>query len=147
MGIYTVNASIKPKFTLAIFKKDRNFFSVLSYIYIFLQILKPFSITRLVIYYFLHYYHHLHFSDSPNSTYNWHDPRKWIGSAIIAITFPYFLMDKEKYNRLDYFRLGIIEEIRFFFLDVEDPARNQKLCAKWCKKLKNKVSGLGRKRV
>ena len=45
-----------------------------------------------------------------------------------AITFPYFLMNKEKYNPLDHFRMGIIEEIRFFFFDVEDPARNQKVC-------------------
>ena len=51
-------------------------------------------------------------------------------SSITAIPFPYFLMDEEKYNPLDYFRLGIIEEIRIFFFDVEDPARDQKLCAK-----------------
>ena len=49
-------------------------------------------------------------------------------SAITAITFPYFLTDKERYNPLDYFRMGIIEELRFFFFDVEDPARNQNLC-------------------
>ena len=36
--------------------------------------------------------------------------------------------DKERYNPLDYFRMGIIEELRFFFFDMEDPARNQKLC-------------------
>ena len=34
--------------------------------------------------------------------------------------------------------MGIIEEIKFFFFDVEDPARNQKLCAKRCEKLKSK---------
>ena len=51
-----------------------------------------------------------------------------MGSAITAITFPYFLTDKERYNPLDYFRMGIIEELRFFFFDMEDPARNQKLC-------------------
>ena len=53
-----------------------------------------------------------------------------MGSAITAITFPYFLTDKERYNPLDYFRMGIMEEIRFFFFDVEDPARNQKLHVK-----------------
>ena len=53
-----------------------------------------------------------------------------MGSAINAITFPYFLTGKELYNPLDYFRMGIIEEIRFFFFDVEDPAGNQKLCVK-----------------
>ena len=53
-----------------------------------------------------------------------------MGSAINAITFPYFLTDKKRYNLLDYFRMEIIEELRFFFLDVEDPARNQKLCVK-----------------
>ena len=53
-----------------------------------------------------------------------------MGSAITAFTFPYFLMDKENYNHLDYFRIEITEEIRFFFFDVEDPDRCQKLCAK-----------------
>ena len=53
-----------------------------------------------------------------------------MGSAITAITFPYFLTDKEKYNPLDYFRIGIIEEVRFFFFDVEDRASDQKLCVK-----------------
>ena len=42
--------------------------------------------------------------------------RKWMGSTITAITFPYFLMDKERYNLLDYFRMGIIEEIDSFSL-------------------------------
>ena len=70
-----------------------------------------------------------------------------MGSAITAITFPYFLMNKEIYNPLDHFRMGIIEEIRFFFFDMEDLACNQKLCAKWCEKLKHKVCGLRRKRV
>ena len=35
----------------------------------------------------------------------------------------------EIYNLLDYFRVQIIEEIRLFFFDVEDTARDQKLCA------------------
>ena len=51
-------------------------------------------------------------------------------SAITAITFPYFLTDKERYNLLDCFRMRIIEDLRFFFFDVEDPALNQKLCVK-----------------
>ena len=51
-----------------------------------------------------------------------------MGSAITTITFPYFLTDKERYNLLDCFRMRIIEELRFFFFDVEDPALNQKLC-------------------
>ena len=53
---------------------------------------------------------------------------KNVRTAITAITFPYFLTDKERYNPLDYFGMGIIKEIRFFFY-MEDPARNQKLCA------------------
>ena len=52
------------------------------------------------------------------------------GNTITAITFLYFLTDKERYNPLDYFRMGIIEELRFFFFDVEDPAHNQNLCVK-----------------
>ena len=55
--------------------------------------------------------------------------QKNVRIAITAITFPYFLTDKERYNPLDYFGMGIIKEIRFFFYDMEDPARNQKLCA------------------
>ena len=51
-----------------------------------------------------------------------------MGSAITTITFPYFLTDKERYNLLDCFRMGIIEDLRFFFFDEEDPALNQKLC-------------------
>ena len=51
-----------------------------------------------------------------------------MGNAITAITFPYFLTDKERYNLLDCFRMRIIEEFRFFFFDVKDPALNQKLC-------------------
>ena len=38
---------------------------------------------------------------------------KWMGSAITAITFLYFLTDMERYNPLDYFGMGTIEEIRF----------------------------------
>ena len=53
-----------------------------------------------------------------------------MGSAITTITFPYFFIDKEIYNLLDCFRMGIIEELRFFSFDVEDPALNQKLCVK-----------------
>ena len=53
-----------------------------------------------------------------------------MGSAIITITFPYVLTEKERYNLLDCFRMRIIEELRFFFFDVEDPALNQKLCVK-----------------
>ena len=49
-------------------------------------------------------------------------------SAITTITFPYFLTEKERYNLLDCFRMRIIEELKFFFFDVEDPALNQKLC-------------------
>ena len=49
-------------------------------------------------------------------------------SAITTITFPYFLTGKERYNLLDCFRMRIIEKLRFFFFDVEDPALNQKLC-------------------
>ena len=58
-----------------------------------------------------------------------------MGSAITAITFPYFLADNERYNPLDYFVMGIIEGIRFFSFDVEDPARNQKLCVDMMRKI------------
>ena len=31
--------------------------------------------------------------------------------------------------------MGITEEIRFFFFEVEDPARNQKLCVEMMRKI------------
>ena len=31
---------------------------------------------------------------------------------------------KETHKPLDYFRMGIVEEISFFFFAVEDPVRN-----------------------
>ena len=34
--------------------------------------------------------------------------------------------EKENHNPLNYFHMGIIEEIRFFFFDMEDPAHSQK---------------------
>ena len=49
--------------------------------------------------------------------------------------------DGQRHNPLDYFRMGIIEEISFFSFDVEDRARSQK-CAEMMRKLKNKVPGL-----
>ena len=42
--------------------------------------------------------------------------------------------------------MGIIEEISFFFFDVEDPPRNQKLRAEMMRKLKNKMRGLRKKK-
>ena len=50
-------------------------------------------------------------------------------STITTIIFPYFFTDNERYDSLDYFGIEIIEEMRFFFFDVEDPARNQKFYA------------------
>ena len=32
---------------------------------------------------------------------------------------------KERYTLLDYFRMRLIEEISFFFFDMEDPVCNQ----------------------
>ena len=48
-----------------------------------------------------------------------------MGSAITPVIFPYILTGKERHNPLDYFRMGIIAEISFFFFEVEDPVRNQ----------------------
>ena len=55
---------------------------------------------------------------------------------------PSYNKEKENYNPLNYFRMGIIEMISFFFFDVEDPARCQKLWTGMIRKLKNKVHGL-----
>ena len=53
-----------------------------------------------------------------------------MGSTITPNIFPYILTVKERYNPLDYFRMGIIEETIFFFFDVEDPLRNQNFVQK-----------------
>ena len=57
-------------------------------------------------------------------------------TTITAITFPYFLTDKERYNPLDYFRMGIIEErtkgVVRIQLSIHDGAFLQKqLKANW----------------
>ena len=49
-------------------------------------------------------------------------------------------------NPLDYFHMRIIEEISFFFFNVEDSVRNQKLCAEMMRKLKIKVREVWRKK-
>ena len=54
----------------------------------------------------------------------------------------FVFFDGQRRNPLDYFRMGIIEEISFFSFNVEDRARSQKLCAEMMRKLKNKVPGL-----
>ena len=62
MGIYTVNASIKQTFTLAIMKKDLDFFlSFILHLKIFVNF-TPFSITGPATYSFIHRYndYHLH---------------------------------------------------------------------------------------
>ena len=40
-----------------------------------------------------------------------------------------------------------MEEISFFLFDVEDPARNRKLCARMMRKLKVIVRGFRKKRL
>ena len=56
MGIYTVNASIKPTVSLAIFKKDRNFFiSFILYLNIFvdfktIQYYKTYTLYYIILY-------------------------------------------------------------------------------------------------
>ena len=54
--------------------------------------------ARRVIYYYIHSYHWLHSSNLPNSTYDLTLANKMEGSTITAITFPYFLTGKERYN-------------------------------------------------
>ena len=53
--------------------------------------------------------------------------------------------EREDYNLLDSFRMGIIEEISFFFFDVENPVCRQKIWTAIMQKLKNKVRGMRRK--
>ena len=42
--------------------------------------------------------------------------------------------------------MGIIEEIRFFFFDVEDPARNQKLCGEMMLKIEKHGGRIAKKK-
>ena len=43
--------------------------------------------------------------------------------------------------------MGIIEEIRFFFFDVEDPARNQKLCGEMMLKIEKHGGRIAKKKM
>ena len=60
------------------------------------------------------------------------------GKRYYSNYFSVYVDGQKKYNPLDYFRMRIIEEISFFFFDVEDPARNQKLCTEMMRKLKSR---------
>ena len=127
-------------FALVFTKKDHNFFSFSGFFFLFFFFFvnfKAFSIARPLIYYFIRHCNQLQYSDSPNSTYNWHVPNNWTGSTITAITFSNFITkrglpgssydrEKEDHNPLDHFLMGIIEEISFFFFDKEDAVRHQK---------------------
>ena len=42
--------------------------------------------------------------------------------------------------------MGIIEEERFFFFDLEDAARNQKLCAEMMRKIEKQVEWIAKKK-
>ena len=54
--------------------------------------------------------------------------------------------EKEDHNPLHCFRMGIIEEISFFFFDVEDPARSQRTICKNDAKLKKKDAWTAKKK-
>ena len=112
-----VNVSIKPTFTLAIFKKNHNFwlrFILYLNVFVNLETIQYYKTCNLLFYTLLSSAAVLGFT---NSTYSyWHVPRKLMGSTITAITFKYFFTDKKRYNPLDYLLL--------FFFDVEDPACN-----------------------
>ena len=59
------------------------------------------------------------------------DERDFVGSS--------YNKEREDYNPLDSFRMGIIEEISFFFFDEEDPLCYQKLWTGIMQKLKNMI--------
>ena len=42
--------------------------------------------------------------------------------------------------------MGIIEEIRFFFFDIENPARNQKLYAEMMRKIEKQGVWIAKKK-
>ena len=116
MGIYVLNASIKPMFTLPIFKKDCIFFSSILYWNIFvnfktIQYYKSlFIILYVAIISYILQIHQIALTI---------DMRKKIqenGWEVLSLQlfFRIFWLT-EIYNPLDYFRVGIIEEIRLFF--------------------------------
>ena len=42
--------------------------------------------------------------------------------------------------------MGVIEEIRFFFFDVTNPAHNQKLCAEMIRKIEKQGPWIAKKK-
>ena len=114
MGIYTVNASSQR--LLCLFKKRSQFFlSFILYLNIFVSFktIRYYKTCNLLFHTMLSSATFLRFTKQ-------HLPltctKKMDGSTITAITFPYILTDKERYNPLDYFRMVMIEELRFFLL-------------------------------
>ena len=101
---YAVMHQFRKCLLWSLSKRITNFFLsqfYLSFCFLFFFVnFKTVSIARPLIYYFIRHCNQLQYSDSPNSTYNWHVPDKGI--------------------------IGIIEEISFFFFDEEDPVRRQK---------------------
>ena len=93
MGIYTVNALSQHLLCLFL-KRSQFFLSFILYLNIFVSV-KTIATTRLVIYYFIHCYHQLHSSDSPNSTYHWHVPRKWMGALLLQLLFHIFWLTRK----------------------------------------------------
>ena len=140
MGIYTLNASIKPTFTLFILKKIAFYVSFILYLN-FCKFKNHLVLQDL--YFIISYIAIISYIPQINQialTIGMCQENVW--ETLTAITFPYYLTGKKRYDPLDYFGMGIMEEIRFFFFDMEDPARNRKLCVKSCGILKNKVCGL-----
>ena len=54
------------------------------------------------------------------------------GKCYYSNYFSVYVDGQKKYNPLDYFRMGIIEEISFFFFDVEEQPVIKNYVQKWC---------------
>lgn len=52
--------------------------------------------------------------------------------------------EKEDYDSLDYFRMGIIQEVSLFFFDVEELAHHQEMWVGMIQILKKNARGLRR---
>ena len=71
-----------------------------------------------------------------------------MGSAITSLPLLFHIFDRQRKiysNALKYFGIRIREEI-FFFFDVEDPARNQKLCAEMMRKIEKQGLWIAKKK-
>ena len=68
------------------------------------------------------------------------------GWEVLSLQLLFRIFRRTEKDPLDYFSMGIIQKIRFFFYDVEDPAHNQKLCPEMMQKIENQGVWIAKKK-